>query len=567
MFTIPAGRSFDFQMEENPPDEALNASDEDTIEAVKPQRSKAKAKKRQKKQPIRRTRLKSKAGRKAKNLKRAAKKKAENKSTARSSRGVQEQIRLLNERIDRLDQGNSSSLSTSSASDVDGSNSHKSGFIPIEGTNTSVKVGGYIKADGIYDTNQFTGDASNLPNLRLRLLDPDASRSSVFTAHAKQTRIFFETETNTDQGEIRTYIEGDFFGSGNSGSSTGSFTRSDSSSSNSYNFRVRHAYGSYFPDKSHRFDIGQMWSLFYDPKSAGKTLEINGPETTAQIRRPQFRYTHAHKSWKFSVSAESGATEYLDISPSFVGTVATGLAAGSPSSTYNTAQYRRANNSFIGGSSGDGNQAMPDFVAHASFEKKNCHHISLSAMARELRIKKLSTTGPNDPTFSGKKYGYGASLGGRMKVYENSSIFAQGSLGKGIGTYIFALDGYGAAIDATQQKMQAQFAYGFLVGAEHYWCDDLRSNIIYSQSRVNVSSIIPSGRSNVMGLDAAGNLATLVDTGYSITNMMRQFYVNLLWSPAEKFELGIEYAYFRRDTINNYYGYGNRIQVGAYYKF
>lgn len=187
-------------------------------------------------------------------------------------------------------------------------------------------------------------------------------------------------------------------------------------------------------------------------------------------------------------------------------------------------------------------------------------------MVRELRIKKV-TSGTGDPLFSGKKYGYGIALGGRAYIHEKSNIFAQMNFGKGIGTYIFALDGYGAAIDSRRGLMQTQFGYGFLIGGEHYWSDNWRSNLIYSQAGVNVADFIPRGRANVTGLDATGNPSTLVTTGYSISNMMRQLYINLLWSPAEKFEVGIEYAYFRRNTINNYFGYGNRFQFGAYYKF
>lgn len=505
----------------------------------------------------------SKAGKKARGIKIAAKKKATQASKSPASQSVQEQIRLLNEKIDRLEAGQAPLATPTSAYAENAKD--RTGYIPLPGTNTALKIGGYVKADMIYDANQFTGDSSNLPNLRLKGLDPDAMRSSVFTAHAKQTRISIGSETNTAYGEVIAYFEGDFFGSSNTGSSTGSFSRSDTSSLNSYSFRIRHAYGSYCYDHTHRVDMGQMWTLFYDRESAGTTVEFNGPEATAQIRRPQIRYTRMGQFWKFSASIESGATEYLDISPEFVGT-ASGLTAGSPSDIYNTAQYRRAQNNFLGGISGDGNQALPDLVAQIRYEKKNTGHLTLSGMARELKIKKLTSTGPNDPLFSGKKYGYGVAVGGRLYVHEKSNIFAQMNFGKGIGGYIFALDGYGAAMDASRGLMQAQFAYGCLIGAEHYWSDQWRSHVIYSQAQASISDIIPSGRSAVTGLNG-GALATIATTGYSISHMMRQLYLNLLWAPAEKFEVGIEYAYFRRDTINNYFGYGNRFQFGAYYKF
>jgi hypothetical protein len=505
----------------------------------------------------------SKALKKAREIRIAAKKKAAQASSNPSFQGIQDQIRLLNEKIDRLEVQRETAEKPSCALSDENAPS-RPGFIPIPGTNTAIKLGGYVKVDGIYDANQFTGDSSNLPNLRLKGLDADAMRSGVFTAHAKQTRLSFESETNTAHGELLAYFEGDFFGSSTEGT-TGGFNRSDTSSINSYNFRVRHAYGSYCFHNAHRIDIGQMWTLLYDQWSGGTTIEFNGPETTAQIRRPQIRYTYSHDAWKFAASLESGATEYLDISPAFAGVGS--LSAGSPSASYNTSQYRQAHSSFLGGISGNGNQSLPDLVAQVLYKKKHAYHFSLGAMVRELKVKKVTTKGPNDPLFTGRKYGYGIALGGRAYVHGKSNIFAQMNFGKGIGTYIFALDGYGAAIDASRGLMKTQFGYGFLIGGEHYWSDTWRSNLIYSQARANVADFIPRGRSNVTGLDANGNRITLATTGYSISKTMHQLYINLLWSPMEKFDVGLEYAYFHRETINNYFGYGNRFQFGAYYKF
>jgi hypothetical protein len=539
-------------------------SDEPTQEAEEGSEEPVKKAAAKKKPAPKKRKTKSKATKKAKQIKISAKKRAINVAAQKPTGSLQEQIRLLNERIDHLETGKTPAITPASAL-PDESGSDKSGYIPVPGTNTVIKIGGYVKADGIYDANQFTGDSSNLPNLRLKGLDADANRTNVFTAHAKQTRISIGSETNTPHGQVLAYIEGDFFGSSTEGG-TGNFSRADNSSTNSYNFRVRHAYGSYCFSEDHRIDVGQMWTLFYDPRSGGTTVEFNGPETTAQIRRPQIRYTKGYGNWKLAASLESGATEYLDVSPAFVGT-APNLAAGSPSTTYNYSQYRRAQSSFLGGITGDGNQGLPDLVGQIYYKKKNTYHFTLGGMVRELSIKKVTSTGPNDPTFSRKKYGYGVALGGRMFVHKKSNIFGQFNFGKGIGTYIFALDGYGAAIDVSRGMMQTQFCSGLLVGFEHYWSDKWRTNVIYSQARAIVSDIIPGGRTAVTGVDQAGNLAVISSTRYSISRILRQFYINLLWSPAEKFELGLEYAHFRRDTVNNYTGYGNRYQFGAYYKF
>lgn len=352
--TAASGGEFNFQM----PDEQTP----DTPPPVKKITKKSKKPK-----------PKSKAGKKAREIKIAAKKKAAQISKSPASRSIQEQIRLLNEKIDRLEAGRAPAITPASAL-PDENATERSGFISVPGTNTVIKIGGYVKVDGIYDANQFTGDSSNLPNLRLKGLDTDALRSNVFTAHAKQTRFSFGSETNTPHGQVLAYFEGDFFGSSTEGT-TGDFSRADSSSVNSYNFRVRHAYGSYCFDNTHRVDIGQMWTLLYDPRSGGTTIEFNGPETTAQIRRPQIRYTHSYQAWKFAASLESGATEYLDISHAFAGTTNAGtatLTAGSPSPSYNAAQYRQAQSSFLGGISGNGNQALPDLVGQILYKKKKC---------------------------------------------------------------------------------------------------------------------------------------------------------------------------------------------------
>lgn len=488
-----------------------------------------------------------------------------------SNQNLQDQIYLLNAKIDQLMETVEPRASEPTPPPPLRKNfqniaENRGNAVHIPGTNTSLKIGGYVKIDAVYDLNQFSGDSSNLPTLRLRGLDTDAQRTNTFTAHGKQTRISVASDTQTNQGQLLIYLESDFFGSSTEGGS-GSFSRSDTSSLNSYNFRVRHAYGSYVFQKVHRLDIGQLWSLFYDGKSAGTTIEFNGPETTAQIRRPQIRYTRTNGPWRLSTSLESGATDYLDISPQFAGQSASGLGAGSPSPSYNSSQYRRAQSSFLGGISGDGNQSLPDVVGQLIYEAKNQGHFSLGIMGRQLKINKVTTTGPHDPPFKGTKYGYGVALGGRYYLYEKTSLFGQFNFGKGIGTYIFGLDGYGAALNAQQGIMRAQFCYGALMGFEHYWNDQWRSNFILSMAQANVAGFIPKGRTPVIGLDANNNLATLATTGYSISNKLRQFYVNILWAPVEKVELGFEYAYFRRNTINNYFGYANRFQFGAYYKF
>ena len=131
---------------------------------------------------------------------------------------------------------------------------------------TKLKLGGYIKVDAIYDfdeigsTDSFdvrtipTGDG-NEPGNNARL-------------HARQTRLNLDVRSPTDEGEIRGFVEGDFFGDGNA-------------------FRLRHAYGEY-----QKILGGQTWTTFMDVDGMPETLDFESPVAFPQVRQSMIRYTH-----------------------------------------------------------------------------------------------------------------------------------------------------------------------------------------------------------------------------------------------------------------------------------
>jgi hypothetical protein len=105
------------------------------------------------------------------------------------------------------------------------------GSFKIPGTNTSVKIGGYVKADFIYDVDADLGDSFAASAIPADGSDADR-KSGNFRSHAKQTRLNFSTWTPTEVGEVKLFIEGDFFGQGG-----------NQTFSNSTTFRLRHAFG------------------------------------------------------------------------------------------------------------------------------------------------------------------------------------------------------------------------------------------------------------------------------------------------------------------------------------
>ena len=115
------------------------------------------------------------------------------------------------------------------------------GFV-VPGTNTEFSIGGYVKADLIYDFDESLGDLF-VPESISTGDDDDTQR---FRAHARQSRLNFKTKTPTSYGDLKTLLEGDFFGSGG-----------NEVFSNSASFRLRHAWA-----EIGNFGVGQFWTNF-----------------------------------------------------------------------------------------------------------------------------------------------------------------------------------------------------------------------------------------------------------------------------------------------------------------
>ncbi|WP_275286867.1 DcaP family trimeric outer membrane transporter [Halomonas elongata] len=173
------------------------------------------------------------------------------------------------------------------------------GSFKLPGSNTSVKIGGYIKFDAIYDLNQDLGDTLFVDGLDVSNEDSNSS----FRAHARQSRLYLKTSTPTSLGNATTYIEGDFFGGGG-----------NEVFSNSSGFRLRHAYG-----ELAGLLAGQTWSNFMHFAAYPTTVDFDGPVGVSFIRQGQLRYTLPAGPGELSLSAENpegtGFEDARDTSP------------------------------------------------------------------------------------------------------------------------------------------------------------------------------------------------------------------------------------------------------------
>ena len=125
------------------------------------------------------------------------------------------------------------------------------------------KPGGRIKLDLIKDYDTITSEDSFDPRT-IPIPQEDGGNSRL---HARETRLFLDIRGPVEGKELRMYVEGDFYGSGNA-------------------FRLRHAYGSYGG-----LLAGQTWTNFLDPDNFPNTIDFESPMAFPSFRQAQVRYT------------------------------------------------------------------------------------------------------------------------------------------------------------------------------------------------------------------------------------------------------------------------------------
>ena len=199
------------------------------------------------------------------------------------------------------------------------------GWWEIPKTNTRMKIGGYVKFDLIHDFDPIASpdffDVSKIPT--------DGSEGESTHMHAKESRLFLDFRSPSKVGELRAYVEGDFYGTNGA-------------------FRLRHA----FVEINDTWLAGQWWSNFMDENIIPSTLDFEKPAAYAFARHAMFR-------WKQKLSTDS----YLAI------------ALEEPSTS---AQVPAEPGKF--------ESPLPDLTARYRITKK-WGHIQLSGFAAQLRYR------------------------------------------------------------------------------------------------------------------------------------------------------------------------------------
>jgi hypothetical protein len=300
------------------------------------------------------------------------------------------------------------------------------GFFQLPGTQTILKIGGYFKTDFIYDLKS-AGNADSFIPSSFPIPQPIDVQNT--TVSIRPTRLSLDFRIPyTKVGEVRFYLEGDFFG-------TTSTTP-----------RLRHAYA-----QARNLLIGQTFTNFMDPDAFPDGLDFQGPNGMVSLRNPQFRYGVAlSPSTTFYISLEKPSSDII----------------------FTTAQF-----------TSQPEAPAPDGTIRLRQEFER-GHIQVAGLFRSIGA--FVSTGPTQKTGSVFGWGINTSLG--LNTFGRDNLIFAVAAGHGISRYIQDTSGLG--IDAEPESgvtthLVATPAVGIEASYQHYWTKRLRSSAIYSYAAVN----------------------------------------------------------------------------------
>ena len=333
---------------------------------------------------------------------------------------------------------------------------------------TKFTYGGYVQLDSITSDYQ-EGDPGNrliddflVPSLiPVEPVEGNGDSYTTTNIHAKSSRFYFTTDTDTDVGRISSRIELDFMLSRNG----------DERISNSWNSRIRHAYVKWDYGENKSLLAGQTWSTFFNVAALPDLLDFVGPVGTIFDRQPLVRWTNG--PWQFSF--ENAATRLNEVKD------------GLP-------QIRL-----------DDSEDLPDVVVRYNGKAGDLNW-SLAAIGRQLSFEDRSD-GAAFELASDEQYGYGVSLAGKWMFGKDDLRFMV-SYGDALGRYL-GLNSYNDGYIDDSGEIQTIDQWGAFVAYQHYWTPRWRSTLSVSASGADnpdVNDFMDAGSLNKSYQSAQVNL-------------------------------------------------------------
>lgn len=320
---------------------------------------------------------------------------------------------------------------------------------------TIFQYGGFIQLDAL-SSSYSEGKPSNslmedffVPSLVP--VEPSSGRADSYTStnmHAKSSRFYFTTRTDTDAGPVSTRIELDFLLSGHG----------DERVSNSWNSRLRHAYVKWDYDEGKSVLAGQSWSTFFNVGALPDLIDFVGPVGTLFMRQPQIRWNLGN----LQLSAENAATRL---------------------------------NENIGGANTtrlDDAETIPDLIARYNGNAGGLKW-SVAGMARQLSYEDRSGSNSIEGD-SDEQYGYGLSLAGKWTLGDDDLRFMF-NYGSALGRYL-GLNSYNDGYIDLNGDIETIDQWGALVAYKHHWSPEWRSTFSLSASAADNPSLTEYAAAN-----------------------------------------------------------------------
>jgi hypothetical protein len=262
--------------------------------------------------------------------------------------------------------------------------------------NTSVKLGGTLKLDTVYNVNQDLGSKAFPFNIDPTLSHSERASGGHTNISARPTQLRVMTSTPTDHGPVVGFVETDF------DSSAGG----NELATNSYGLRLRHAYFAW-----NGWLFGQTWTTFSDFHFP-KILDYQAPIGVAFVRQPQIRYTmQLGGGSALDLALENPDGEIRGTGGSVIASNLQLDTECQPGATQCGAQ-----------------NSVPDVVARYRYQSGPVS-FQVAALGRYLKL--------NGATADKSAYGWGLNAGGSYKLPIGTTLSVTSFGGKGLDRYLF----------------------------------------------------------------------------------------------------------------------------------
>ncbi|MGE4409195.1 MAG: DcaP family trimeric outer membrane transporter [Sphingobium sp.] len=316
---------------------------------------------------------------------------------------------------------------------------------PAEGFRTgktTFKMGGYIRTVAMFsrwDDGEVAGTSLGRDFYLPQTIPLGGKGSTNADFHAKQTRFWFDMNTDVGGHVLKGHIETDFqTTSGNERVVSG------------YDLRLRRAFVQY-----DNLTVGQDWSTFQNVAALPESTDFIGPsEGTVFIRQALIRYTQPlSKQLTLQVSAENPETA--------------SAVAGSPALIENDDDH------------------LPDFVARLDY-KAPFGGLSLAGMGRQLRVK------DNGTGFEDSRTGWGVSAAGVIPLTASklTDFRFMATYGKGIGRYLGVNFSPDAVVDPATGTLRGVSNFAAMAALKLGWTKSLRSTVMGGYQHVDYSGAL-----------------------------------------------------------------------------